>query len=91
MELSQENLSPHLVGVFSNHCASRHKGKAYVVSHHPNFKHHLFCFSRSKGTVKSINAPIDFFLEINIVRNFVLMQLEHFIHSGFPWINASEL
>lgn len=64
-------------------CAARHPGKDGVISYHPSFKHHFFFFLKSKGTVKSINAPIDFFLEITEVRKFALMQLKHVIHSGF--------
>lgn len=89
--VAQENVSSRVDRVFSKPCAARHRGKDNAVSHHPSFQHHFFHFLRSKGTVKSINALTDFFLEINKVRKFALRQRKHFIHSGFSWINASEL
>lgn len=89
--VAQENVYSHVDSVFSNPYAARHRGKGNAVSHHPSFKHHFFHFLRSKGTVKSINALTDFFLEIKKVRKFALRQRKHFIHSGFSWINASEL
>lgn len=77
--------------MFSNLRAKTHRGRGGIFfPHHSGCKHNFFCFFRSKRNVKSINTTIGFFLEIDEVRTFSLMELKHFIHSGVLKINPNE-